>query len=225
MVASAAAVCFSSVPDRLNTSAATMLNSLPGLITRARHTSRSPIAGEMKLSLYSAVSTRFCGCSMVAAATVVALSTRKAVTPPWKKPCCCNSSGRRHTPTVQEPGRSSSISAPMCFMNPCSATRLRISAASLSNKAGSAAKVCSAIKPSVLPVEPPKFLHALAGIDLGCKDVALRIDRHVVDHVKLSGETSRTADPRQHLVRTAGDDAQFVVDPVHHVDEALLRVG
>ena len=58
----------------------------------------------------------------VAAAIVVALSTRKAVTPPWKKPCCWSSSGRRATAIVQVPRDNSESSAPTRFINPCRPT-------------------------------------------------------------------------------------------------------
>jgi hypothetical protein len=78
--ANAVAVCFSIPSIRQKTSAPTTATWRPGLITRARQIRRSPDAGDNKFNLYSAVSAGWP--RDVAAAIVVALSTRKAVTPP-----------------------------------------------------------------------------------------------------------------------------------------------
>src|ERR1035437_5044726 len=108
----AVAVCFSIPSITQKTSAATTATCRPALITRARQIRRSPAAGDNKFNLYSAVSAGWP--RDVAAAIVVALSTRKAVTPPWNKPCCCKSSGRRSTTSVHDPRTSSDSSAPIC---------------------------------------------------------------------------------------------------------------
>src|SRR5260370_17868 len=84
----------------------------------------APDAADNKFSLSSSV--RAGWPSAVAAAIVVALSTRKAVTPPWNKPCCCNSSGLRSTTSVHDPRARSESSAPIWIMKPCSPTLSRI---------------------------------------------------------------------------------------------------
>src|SRR5690349_15589451 len=69
---------------------------------------------------------------------------------------------------------------------------------------------------SVLRVQPPKFLHALARVDLGRVDVALRVDGDVMHDVELARVAARAAYAPDDGVRRALDDAQLVVDAVDH---------
>src|SRR5216684_765351 len=139
--AEALAVCFSIPAVTQKTSAATTATCRPGLMTRARQIRRSPVAGDNKFNLYSAVSAGWP--RDVAAAIVVALSTRKAVTPPWNKPCCCKSSGRRSTASVHDPRVSSQSSAPTWLMNPWAAMLSRIlSAIGAKSESRSAVMTC-----------------------------------------------------------------------------------
>ena len=63
---------------------------------------------------------------------------------------------------------------------------------------------------SVLRIEPAELLDALTGVDLGRVDVARAVDRDVVHDVELPGEATRAANPAEHGVRLAIDDAQLV---------------
>src|SRR5580698_10393075 len=70
-----------------------------------------------------------------------------------------------------------------------------------------------------------EFLDALSGVDLAGIDVALRIDRHGVDPVKLPGVAavmSKTADDTAVLALQHPD---FIVRAVGAEQPGLLRIG
>jgi hypothetical protein len=82
-----------------------------------------------------------------------------------------------------------------------------------------------AIRRLILHVEPAKLLHALAGIDLGGKDIALSIDGDIVERRELADLPPRPTETAERLLRCAIDDTYFAIHAVDHVDEFLLLVG
>src|ERR1041385_901309 len=79
--------------------------------------------------------------------------------------------------------------------------------------------------PSILRINPPEFLDALPGVDLGGVDIALPVDRDVMQRGELPDLPAGSADARQRLLAQAIDNADFTVHPVDHVDELLVLVG
>src|SRR6516164_4024437 len=77
----------------------------------------------------------------------------------------------------------------------------------------------------VLRVEPPEPLNALSGVHFSGVDVALVIDRNVMQGDELAGLTADAAKSPQHLLGAVIDDADFAVGAIVHVDELLLLVG
>src|SRR5260370_21308919 len=61
------------------------------------------------------------------------------------------------------------------------------------------------IAPLILQIDPPEFLHALSGVDLGRVDVALAVDRDVVERREHADLPAGTAEACQHLLSGAPD--------------------
>src|SRR3979409_882005 len=64
---------------------------------------------------------------------------------------------------------------------------------------------------SILRVEPPELLHALSGIHLRGEDIALAVDRDVVQRRELADLPARAAEARQRIFAGARDDAHLAV--------------
>src|SRR3954447_17071697 len=70
-----------------------------------------------------------------------------------------------------------------------------------------------------------ELLDAFSGIDLGGVDVALRIHRHGVDPMKLTGVASATAEAADHSAVLALEHPDLVVLAVRAQQVCLLRIG
>src|SRR5882724_9145565 len=69
-----------------------------------------------------------------------------------------------------------------------------------------------------------ELLRALARVDLGRIDVALRVDGHVVDPVELARRAAVAAEVREHAARLAEQRPHVVVLAVGIVEERLAGV-
>src|SRR5947209_18050462 len=70
-----------------------------------------------------------------------------------------------------------------------------------------------------------ELLRPLAGVDLAGVEVAVRVDRQVVDPVELAGLAARPAEGRLHGAAVARQREHLVVAAVGHEQPALLRVA
>src|SRR6185295_3068261 len=75
-----------------------------------------------------------------------------------------------------------------------------------------------------LPVDAAEFLDALTGLDFRGIEVALAVDRDVVERGELARLAAGPAEAAEHLLRRPVDDAHLAVHAVDHVDESLLSV-
>src|SRR6516165_7626335 len=78
---------------------------------------------------------------------------------------------------------------------------------------------------SVLGIQPPEFLHALAGIHLGSEDVSLPVNGDVMQRSELADLTSRPPETAQGFLCGMVENAHLAVHAVDHVDELLLPIG
>src|SRR5262249_929115 len=70
-----------------------------------------------------------------------------------------------------------------------------------------------------------KPLNPLARIHLGREDVALAVDRDVVEGGELADLATGSAEAAERLLRGVIDDTHLAVHAVDHVDEPLLLIG
>src|ERR1700733_13498906 len=70
-----------------------------------------------------------------------------------------------------------------------------------------------------------EFLDALSGVDLAGIDIALGVDRHGVNPVKLPGIAAVAAKAADHAAVVALDDADLVVLAIGAQQVTLFRIG